>query len=67
VTARESSIGPIVEFIAREPGMAARLLAEHSDDGTGRCRLCPSGPQAARKIWPCPIYEYARLASGGVK
>jgi hypothetical protein len=42
--------------------MAKRLLAEHRDDGSGRCRVCLSGPQAARKVWPCPLHEYARLA-----
>jgi hypothetical protein len=54
---------PTVEFIARE-GMAERLLTDHRNDGTGRCRVCSSGPQAARKVWPCPLHEYARLATG---
>ncbi len=59
---RGPSVGSIVQFIASEPGMAKRLLAEHRDDGSGRCRVCLSGPQAARKVWPCPLHEYARLA-----
>jgi hypothetical protein len=42
-----------------QPMVIERLLAEHIDDGTGRCRVCPSGPQAARKVWPCALYEYA--------
>jgi hypothetical protein len=35
--------GLIVEFIAGEPGMAQRMLAEHVDDGTGHCRICTEG------------------------
>jgi hypothetical protein len=42
---------------------AERLLAEHVDDGTGRCRVCPAGPQAGRRIWPCSLYDYARAAA----
>jgi hypothetical protein len=63
VAERHAGLDPIVEFIAAEPGMAVRLLAEHRDDGSGRCRVCPSGPQAARKVWPCPLYGYALIAS----
>ncbi|MHA6626868.1 hypothetical protein ACU61A_15645 [Pseudonocardia sichuanensis] len=47
--------GPIVEFIVGQSGMAERLLAQHVDDGTGHCRVCSAGPQAGRKVWPCPI------------
>jgi hypothetical protein len=53
----------IVAFIVGQPGLAARLLAEHVDDGTGHCRVCSAGPQAGRKVWPCPIYGYAQLAA----
>lgn len=45
-----------------QPVVIERLLAEHVDDGTGRCQICSSGPQAARKIWPCALYEYASHA-----
>lgn len=55
--------GPIVEFIARQPGAAERLLAQHLNDGTGHCLVCSAGPQAGRKVWPCPIHEYAQSAS----
>jgi hypothetical protein len=61
VTAGEPSRHPIVELIAGEPGMAARMLAEHTDDGSGHCRVC--GPQAARQVWPCPLLGLATRAS----
>ncbi len=61
--AGKPSKNPIVQYIAAEPGMAARILAEHRDDGSGRCRVCSSGPQAARKIWPCPLNGLATQAN----
>jgi hypothetical protein len=63
VTAGEPSRHPLVEVIAAAPGMAARLLAEHSDDGTGHCRVCTAGAQAGRHVWPCPLHGLAELAS----
>ena len=53
---------PIAEFIAREPGMVARLLAAHVDDGRGRCRVCSNSAQARRAPWPCLIHLYAAQA-----
>jgi hypothetical protein len=47
---------------ALHPGMAARLLAEHRDDGSGRCRVCSAGPQGIRQRWPCRIAWYASRA-----
>jgi hypothetical protein len=55
--------GLIVAFIAGEPGMAERMLAEHRDDGTGHCRVCTEGAQAGRKVWPCPLHGLAEQAS----
>jgi hypothetical protein len=48
---------------ALHPGMAARLLSEHRDDGSGRCRVCAAGPQGIRQRWPCQIAWYARRAA----
>ncbi len=53
---------PIVEFIARHPGMAGRLLVQHGDDGDGRCRVCSAGAQTGRQVWPCQIHGYAARA-----
>ena len=53
---------PIVVFIADQPGLAARLIAAHADDGTGRCRVCSGGAQAGRHRWPCQLHHYARRA-----
>lgn len=54
---------PIAQFIAAQAGAAERLLAEHIDDGTGRCRVCSAGPQAGRLVWPCNLHRYARAAA----
>jgi hypothetical protein len=58
-----SVIGPIVEFIAREPGMAERMLAEHANDGSGHCRTCVRRQGGAAQVWPCPLYGLAEQAS----
>lgn len=34
---------------------AERLLAAHTDDGTGRCRACPTAAGEARHRSPCAI------------
>lgn len=59
MTRGKPSVGPIVEYIAREPGMADRLLAEHADDGNGHCRICTSGGQTGRHVWPCTLHSLA--------
>jgi hypothetical protein len=53
----------LVAFIAAEPGLADRLLAEHRNDGSGRCRVCTGGAQAGRYQWPCAIHRAATDAS----
>jgi hypothetical protein len=55
--------GLIVAFIAGEPGMAERILAEHADDGTGHCRVCTDGGQTGRHVWPCTLRGLAEQAS----
>lgn len=55
------ALHPIVELILSEPGMAERLLAEHADDGSGRCRCCSGGNQTPRFPWPCTLHYYADL------
>jgi len=52
---------PIVEFMVNN-GLADRLLAEHVDDGTGRCRVCSDGAQRGHHTWPCRICDYATRA-----
>jgi hypothetical protein len=54
---------PIVQFMLGEPGVVARLLAEHVDDGTGHCRVCTAGAQAGRQKFPCRLREFAEQAS----
>ncbi len=53
---------PLIALIQSEPGMAQRLLAEHADDGTGRCRRCSTGAQTGHYRWPCLIYHSADQA-----
>lgn len=53
---------PLVEFLRGE-GRAARMLAEHVNDGTGRCAVCSAGAQTGRMRWPCSIATAARAAT----
>jgi hypothetical protein len=43
----------LIELIITEPGMAERLLGQHTDDGTGRCRVCTAGGQTGHYPYPC--------------
>ena len=52
----------LVVLIWSQPGMAERLLVEHADDGSGRCRICSSGAQTGRYRWPCTIHRCASRA-----
>lgn len=45
-----SGADPWVTWIRSQPGLAERLLAEHIDDGTGRCRVCSAGGQTGRLL-----------------
>ena len=53
------AVGPLVALIRSQPGMADRLVAEHADDGSGRCRVCSTGAQTGRFRWPCTLYRSA--------
>jgi len=55
-------VSPLVQMILGQPGMAERLLAEHADDGSGRCRVCPVGGQRGRHSFPCTIHQAAEEA-----
>jgi hypothetical protein len=52
---------PVITFMAGEPGMAERILAEHVDDGTGHCAGC-TWNERARPVVPCLTRHYAELA-----
>jgi hypothetical protein len=56
------AVSPLVQMILGQPGMAARLIAEHADDGSGRCRGCPVGGQRGRHSFPCTIRQAAEEA-----
>jgi hypothetical protein len=48
--------------LARCPGVPARLLELHLDDGSGRCRICSSGAGTGRYRHPCAIRVLATEA-----
>ena len=52
---------PLADFLARH-GVAAKLLAEHVDDGSGRCAVCSAGGQTGRVQWPCSLALAAHRA-----
>jgi hypothetical protein len=56
-------MSPLVQMILGQSGMAERLIAEHADDGTGRCRVCPVGGQRGRHSFPCTIRQAAEEAA----
>jgi hypothetical protein len=56
------SADPLVVLIISQPGMIDRLLAQHVDDGRGRCRVCVVGAQAGHQVWPCSIGHAAAQA-----
>lgn len=50
------------EVLSHCGGMATRLVAQHVDDGTGRCIVCSEGGQAGRYTWPCAIRRMSTTA-----
>jgi hypothetical protein len=48
-------MSPLLQMILSQPGMAARMIEEHADDGRGRCRGCPVGGQRGQQAWPCTL------------
>lgn len=41
--------------LAGQPAAVMRLLAEHVDDGHGRCAVCCRAALGARPVWPCAL------------
>ena len=59
-----SDLAAALAALARtDQDMKRRLLQEHVDDGTGRCRGCPLGGQRGLQLWPCTIRQ-AIIAAG---
>lgn len=54
-------IEPLIEFMRRQPGMVARLLARHEPDPAGRCRGCRQHDRMT-PAHPCPIRLHAQAA-----
>jgi hypothetical protein len=71
--AREDSGGPatpissvlaeLTLFLTLRPAATKTLLAQHVDDGRGRCMVCSVGAQQGHHLWPCTIYAAAVRAS----
>ncbi|MGH3566969.1 MAG: hypothetical protein ACRDRH_13240 [Pseudonocardia sp.] len=53
---------PLVESIARQRELVDRVLAEHVDDGSGRCTACPRSGRVEWRRWPCRLHSLAVLA-----
>jgi hypothetical protein len=67
VTDPKASLARLVTFIRSEPGMAARLLAQHVDDGCGHCTVCTAGGQSGHLTWPCQTQMAAAAANAATK
>jgi hypothetical protein len=73
VQTREDSGGPatpissvlaeLTVFLLLRPTATEKLLAQHVDDGRGRCKACSLGAQQGHHLWPCTIYAAAARAS----
>jgi hypothetical protein len=70
--AREDSGGPapissvlaeLTMFLMLRPTATKKLLAQHVDDGRGRCTTCSVGAQQGHHLWPCTIHAAAVRAS----
>lgn len=58
----DAEVQVLTRFI-REYGSAGKLLAEHVDDGTARCRKCSAGGDSSgRVVWPCSLRLAAEAA-----
>jgi hypothetical protein len=55
----------LVALISAERDMAAAIIRQHADDGTGHCRVCTTGAQAGRHVWPCQTHLAAEQAARG--
>jgi hypothetical protein len=62
VTGSTEYLDVLAAFLVSEPAAAAKLLADHVDDGRGYCRVCTLGAQRGNHHWPCDIYNAVTLA-----
>jgi hypothetical protein len=64
-SAASDGTGALTELAAlltTEPASTRTLLAQHVDDGQGKCRGCTL-PQRGYQPWPCPISIAATMAA----
>ena len=50
-------------FLFGQPTAIRKLLAQHVDDGFGRCRACRVGDQRGNLSWPCLLHGSASRAA----
>lgn len=53
----------LITFVASNRGAAEKLIAEHVNDGRGRCRSCVIGNSAGHMPWPCLLRQVAEAAA----
>ncbi len=51
----------LVEFLMDRPESRTKLIAEHRNDGAGKCRGCAAGLRP-RPPWPCLLRMAADTA-----
>lgn len=53
----------LAEVLAAMPDTYRRILAEHADDGHGKCAACTEGGTGRHTTaWPCAVRKLAVLA-----
>jgi hypothetical protein len=57
----------LVELMMAQPGSAEQIIEEHRNDGSGHCRVCTTGSQAGRHIWPCTLRTCADKATRRIR
>jgi hypothetical protein len=60
---KQNTSDSLTAFIVNQPGLAEDLMRKHRDDGSNHCRVCSTGAQAGRDVWPCRIYCAAKRAN----
>lgn len=61
-TMSDPPLSPLAAFLTGDHVATTTLLAQHVDDGRGRCRVCTIGAQRGHVTWPCTLFTAATAA-----